>query len=383
VWLSRRLLAAGFVICCALPAGALPTFTPLGGGLPSRANGVSADGTWVVGTSAGKAFRWSASTGLQELGNGTANGVSDDGSVVVGGSNFGSGMEAYRWTAGGGMAPLGDLAGGTFASEAFAVSGDGSIVVGNGSSGRTRTVDIPGQGPVLFTASQEAFRWDAIGGIQALGILDVGTSYGEYYSTAVAISADGGVIVGSTTITDNNTAYLWTEAAGMVGLPFCTMGCEQQGFGISPDGKKLLSGIPNQSFGGGTLVWDRETGEVDVFVLPAGASFVAPPLDASADAGVVVGFFELEGEDTQRAYIWRSGDAEARLLVDVLADAGLDLTGWILEAATAVSADGHTIVGYGINPDGVRQAWVATVPEPASAALVALGLTLLAARRRN
>ncbi|HVH07999.1 MAG TPA: autotransporter domain-containing protein, partial [Myxococcota bacterium] len=122
------------MVCCALPAGALPTFTPLGGGLPSRANGVSADGTWVVGTSGSKAFRWSASTGLQEIGNGTANGVSDDGSVVVGGSDFGSGAEAYRWTAGAGMAPLGDLAGGTFASEAFAVSGDGSIVVGNGSS---------------------------------------------------------------------------------------------------------------------------------------------------------------------------------------------------------------------------------------------------------
>ena len=79
---STRALVGAFVLCCAGPAYALPTFTPLGGGLPSQANGVSADGTWVVGTAGGKAFRWSAATGLQELGDGTANGVSDEYPVI-------------------------------------------------------------------------------------------------------------------------------------------------------------------------------------------------------------------------------------------------------------------------------------------------------------
>jgi probable HAF family extracellular repeat protein len=376
-----RALVAAFAVCCAGPAYGLPSFTALGGGLPSRANAVSADGTWVVGTKNGKAFRWSASTGVQELGDGTANGVSDDGSVVVGGSDFGSGREAYRWTAGGGMAPLGDLPGGGFSSEAFAVSGDGSIVVGDGDSGRSTTVDVPGQGPTDFTAHQEAFRWDAGGGMQPLGILGPGTAYGEYYSTGAAISADGAVIVGSTTITDNNTAYFWTEAGGMQHLP-CGF-CEQQGYGISPDGKKILSGIPDQSFGGNTIIFDRETGELTLFTFPDDTSFVSPALDASFDGSVLVGFLQFEGEDEQHAWIWRSGDAQARLLVDVLADAGLDLTGWQLEAATSISHDGHTIAGYGINPDGVREAWVATVPEPATGLLVAVGVAFLAARRRR
>ena len=219
--------------------------------------------------------------------------------------------------------------------------------------------------------------------MQALGILAPGTSYNEYYSTGAAISADGTVIVGSTTITDNNTAYLWTEAGGMQGLPFCTLGCEQQGYGVSPDGKKILSGIPDQSFGGGTLVWDRETGDVQVFVFPDDASFVAPALDASHDGSVLVGFLELEGDDAKHAWIWRSGDAEARFLEDVLAEAGLDLDGWQLEAATSISADGHTIAGYGINPSGVREAWVTTIPEPATGMLVALGVAFLAKRRRT
>ncbi|MCH7603269.1 MAG: hypothetical protein IIB54_10920, partial [Planctomycetes bacterium] len=39
-------------------------------------------------------------------------GVSADGSVVVGVSSSTSGQEAFRWTSGGGMVGLGDLAGG-------------------------------------------------------------------------------------------------------------------------------------------------------------------------------------------------------------------------------------------------------------------------------
>ncbi|MBM3990031.1 MAG: hypothetical protein FJ298_03380 [Planctomycetes bacterium] len=60
---------------------------------PSTAYGISADGTWVVGTSVYNAFRWSAATGMQSLGAlgtagmgnaGYATAVSADGKVVVG-----------------------------------------------------------------------------------------------------------------------------------------------------------------------------------------------------------------------------------------------------------------------------------------------------------
>ena len=45
-----------------------------------------------------------------------ANGVSADGSTVVGFSGLGAGQEAFRWTSGGGMVGLGDLPGGLFES---------------------------------------------------------------------------------------------------------------------------------------------------------------------------------------------------------------------------------------------------------------------------
>jgi probable HAF family extracellular repeat protein len=77
-----------------------------------------------------------------------AYGVSANGSVVVGGATSASGAEAFRWTSGGGMVGLGDLPGGNFMSSAFDVSADGSVVVGHSNS----------------ASGYEAFRWTSGGG---------------------------------------------------------------------------------------------------------------------------------------------------------------------------------------------------------------------------
>jgi probable HAF family extracellular repeat protein len=57
-------------------------------------------------------------------------GVSADGSVVVGWAYNAAGQtRAFRWTASGGMQDLGTLPGGSL-SVAYGVSADGSVVVG-------------------------------------------------------------------------------------------------------------------------------------------------------------------------------------------------------------------------------------------------------------
>ena len=50
-----------------------------------------------------------------------------------------------------------------------------------------------------------------------------------------------------------------------------------------------------------------------------------------------------------------------RNLIDVLVELGLgsEMAGWDLEQATAVSADGLNVVGWGYNPAGDEEAWVA------------------------
>src|SRR5262249_29619862 len=51
---------------------------------------------------------------------------------------------------------------------------------------------------------------------------------------------------------------------------------------------------------------------------------------------------------------------------------GHDLTGWTLNLASAISADGRTIVGLGRNPAGQLEAWVARLG-PASGPAVSFG----------
>ena len=64
-------------------------------------------------------------------------------------------------------------------------------------------------------------------------------------------------------------------------------------------------------------------------------------------------------------------------------DYSLNLTGWDLETAMAISYDGLTFVGYGVNPYGCEEAWVATVPEPATLLLLVLGGLALRRKRRK
>ena len=201
-------LAAMMPIATPSFAGTVPSFQGLGdlpgGSFSSYANGVSADGSVVVGlsnsVSGQEAFRWTSGGGMVGLGgltggnfNSLAFGVSADGSVVVGYSVSASGTEAFRWTSEGGMFGLGDLAGGIFESRAHGVSADGSLVIGFGAG---------------VSVVWEAFIWDAANGMQNLqsvleGQLGLDLT-GWTLNKALGISTDGTTIVGWGTNPDGN-----------------------------------------------------------------------------------------------------------------------------------------------------------------------------------
>jgi uncharacterized membrane protein len=98
-----------------------------------------------------------------------------------------------------------------------------------------------------------------------------------------------------------------------------------------------------------------------------GGTFESDPWDISADGSIIVGI----GNSAlgQEAFLWTS-DGGMRNLRDLLIAGGATgLTGWTLTQASAMSADGRVIVGFGRNAAGNTEAWIATVPEPATPAL--------------
>jgi probable HAF family extracellular repeat protein len=329
-----QLVSTAGIVAAMLLGGAVSTacaaasLTPLGGlygGIFSEANGVSADGSVVVGrsdsASGQEAFRWTAGGGMVGLGDlpggafgSVANGVSGDGAVVVGYGNSASGNEAFRWSALGGMVGLGDLPDGLFDSYASGASGDGAVIVGYGNS----------------ASGYEAFRWTVAGGMVGLGDLPGG----NFYSGASGVSSDGAVVVGYSSAASGREAFRWTAGGGMIGL-----------------GK-----------------------------LPGGFNSFATGV--SGDGAVVVGY----GNSTsgQEAFLWTAGGGMQRLW-DVLLAQGVNpaADGWTsLAAANSVSFDGNTIVGYGTH-NGHSEAFLAVVPEPAGLTLLAASGALAVRRRRG
>lgn len=314
------------------------SFIPLGdlsgGRFDSLATGVSADGSVVVGVgdsaNGREAFRWTAAEGMIGLGDlpgGTlesiARGVSADGSVIAGFSNSANGREAFRWTAAEGMKGLGDLEGGDFDSYALGISADGSAIVGVGSMGNgTRAFrwttqrgmaglsQYPGSstlvgheawavsadGSVVVGKSYrgsrdfEAFRWTSAGGIKTLDKMVI----------ARGISADGSVVVGfglgvQYGADGYGQAYRWTAADGPIRLgaiPGAPLYSEA--WGVSADGSVVVGHSWHRA-----SYWNENLGLVILrdYLIANGVENVADwkmehAVAVSADGRTVVGYGE-------------------------------------------------------------------------------------------
>jgi probable HAF family extracellular repeat protein len=274
--------------------------------------------------------------------------ISGDGSVVVGYSssaNSGANLEAFRWTQASGMVGLGDLPGGIFYSAAADVSNDGSVVVGRGNE----------------DGKDQAFRWTQATGMVSLGDLLGGTGF----SQANAVSADGSVVVGATNSPNSGTDYVeafrWTQATGMVGLGDLPGGVFfSRANDISSDGSVVV-GVGTSASGSEAFRWTQAGGMVGLGDLPGGG-FHSQANSVSGDGTIIVG--DSETGLGREAFIWDRVHGMRNLRYVLVNEFGLgtSLSGWILQQARAVSADGFTVTGIGINPNGQVEAWVARVP---------------------
>ncbi len=178
----------------------------LNGAGASDANAISADGITVVGISAGEAFRWSANDGLIALGSlqGTgaysvAAAVNGDGTLIYGVSSEVGQNALCRWIFQGPPESLGVYD--SDFSYGIDVSLDGSIVAGYGH---------------VTGGHDEAFIWSDAEGFIGLGFLPDSARDSNSYAISgdgtIVVGRD------VTTTVNHDEAFVWTTATGMLNL---------------------------------------------------------------------------------------------------------------------------------------------------------------------
>jgi probable HAF family extracellular repeat protein len=182
------------------------------------------------------------------------------------------------------------------------------------------------------------------------------------FSPASGVSADGIVVVGTSKSTNGNEAFRWTSTNGMEALgDFPGSYFNSVAYGISPDGSVIVgrgnTGVEDP------FLWTDESGLVHLGFLPCDTWNTA--FAASANGSVIVGHPNQGSGDC--AFIWDVQHGIRNLHEVLVNDYGLDLNGWQLCAARAITPDGTTIVGYGINPAGNYEAWLADIKPPSLA----------------
>jgi probable HAF family extracellular repeat protein len=346
-----------------------------------------------------------------------ASGLSGDGRVAVGVSsaigNF-SDRLATLVRPGVGASTLPLPAGATSAS-AWAASFDASFVLGTATF-----LFAPGN------AEQRAVRWTPTGidTIPAPAGLDTSTSI---VTTTSAISDDGTVVAGlARDGFDQRRAFVWTPTTGTVSIPSAgpiwnpavsrngafavgvTDGPPIAGIGASggwrwsaatgtvetlpsaPAGYRIR---PDAVAGDGTVLGiavSDTSSEPSIFSWNPGTGYVFSPVPAgvtnfgitgiSSDARTIAATV-LSGFNPRGGFI-RMPDGSFKLVDSLLIEAGLAPNSFFFTSATALSADGSTIIGEFVRSSGGSQAFVLVIPAPTACVPLVLAAAVLAQRRR-
>jgi probable HAF family extracellular repeat protein len=366
---SRTRPGAAAILTLALAAAgqtaAGQTLTGIGtlpGDTSSQALGVSADGSVVVGLGGmgggyNHAVRWTRETGPVNIAPQSpfahAHAVSADGQVIVGVGDPVDGTpgnSAFRWTAPGGMVRL-DLTGASY-GDAYAVNADGSVV----------------SGYIYTSAGKRAAIWTNAGvghgALQNLGTLCSSCCAAAFSQGYGGINAAGTVVSGDGTANGSCSghAFRWVSN-GMGGGTMTDLGhlpgqfaTDSLSFGLSGDGSVVV-GQSQASNNDQAFRWSQATGMRDIgFALTQGNDW-SQANAASFDGSTVVGWFYDADAGETHPLLWTTARGSEDFQ-DYLAAHGVDVSGWELGYATAVSPDGLTIVGYGWHY-GQTEGWVA------------------------
>jgi probable HAF family extracellular repeat protein len=254
-------------------------------------------------------------------------GVSADGKSVagnirpIGGESNGT-SQAFFWTSTTGMVGLGSPTGGNL-SRAFAISGDGSTVVGTGlnSTGagnssfvwnaRTGFGPIPGAPPNAFGINVP-LAVNANGSIVGGGVPNTGAvlwsaAAGQVKLTpsgeTTGVSANGFVAVGAVAVGSHEEAFRWTASTGAVRLGLLPGALDSGATAVSANGSTVVGSVQRYGdIGDEAFRWTASTGMKGLGWLP-GDNF-SEALAVNAKGSVIVGVSGVSGSNDFQAFLW-------------------------------------------------------------------------------
>jgi hypothetical protein len=321
------------------------------GGL-SYASGISPNGIFVIGGEG----KWSSQGGLVNLKGGGDWSISNDGRIAAG--------YFFVPTEGGGEEGAAvDFEGHRYQSlgqagyyQVSGMSGDGRTLVGsstflNGASVWHLTAPdapplLPYEGPVYPELPTPPGTF--------LGGSSLGTQYGGAYD----ITEDGSTIL----VSGSHLLVNGTDIGRPSNLPLTHIGTKLSANGRFIAGD-LRSPAPDGSghlLSDGGFVYDRDRQQKISFPT---LGTTGSDVNAVSSNGRLVGtVFNVGQSGSSRAFYWDDGLTAAIDMKDYLLNQprlAQSLAGWTLTSANDISADGRTIIGSGINPQGQQQAWIA------------------------
>ncbi len=274
---------------------------------------------------------------------GIASAAADNAAAIVGRYDAPLGDRAFIYEPGGVLNDLGVLAPIPAAqSLANDCNTDASVVVGASTDANADT---------------QAFRWTDEQGMLPIGFLDATSPRS---SEGIATDASGDTVVGVSSSTSGEHAFIWNRFDGMRSLitPGTKGIASSRAEDISSDGLVVVGRVETP---GATLAarWTAPGVFETLADLDGGTTFSAA-LSTNRDASVIVGV--ASDESGFRAFIWTENDGLRALDEYANTELGIDLGGWRLLAARGISDDAHTIVGEGFNPRGEPEAWLLRLP---------------------
>ncbi len=208
----------------------------------------------------------------------------------------------------------------------------------------SRAFDINDSGSIVgfsttAAGTEHAVLWQGVNNT----ISDLGTLDGTGNSHALAINASGAV-VGFSSLTGNKAthAILWN---GAIKTDLGTLGgTHSAAFDINSLGDIVGSSTTTLDAAQHAFLWQANATPKMKDLTTLGGSF--SEAKGISSAGDIVGYSFTAGNAAQKAFLWQSGLGiqDLNTLIDPVIDAATQ-TNWDLIEATAVSEDGHYIVG--------------------------------------